>query len=253
MTDSTTPEVSIVAVTAGTSESSTTTRLASDILTAAQTRAAQVGMRARIHLIDLKPLAQDIATALGTGFHTDSLRAAQDALGAADAAVLATPVYKASYSGLFKSFLDVADDDIVTATPVVLAATAGTPRHGLVPDTDMRALLSYMRAVIAPTTVFAATEDWANPAALSSRVRRAAAELVALVAAGIRPALIEAAGKDYTRTFNGSSRTAPGAAEEVDFSTDLMRLATGGRAAAPISAQRTRPHGDAPARGARHP
>ena len=169
MTDSTTPEVSIVAVTAGTSESSTTTRLASDILTAAQTRAAQVGMRARIHLIDLKPLAQDIATALGTGFHTDSLRAAQDALGAADAAVLATPVYKASYSGLFKSFLDVADDDIVTATPVVLAATAGTPRHGLVPNTDMRALLSYMRAVIAPTTVFAATEDWANPAALEPK------------------------------------------------------------------------------------
>lgn len=220
-------EARIVALSAGTSESSTTTRLATDLLAAA-TAAAGAGLVVRTEVVELKPLAQDIAAAIATGFRSGALATAYEAIGAADAVIVASPVYKASYSGLLKAFLDVADDDLLTATPVVVAATAGTPRHGLVPDTEMRPLLSYMRAFTVPTAVFAATEDWSAPTALGKRVSRAAHELVELVRSGVRGRVLGTVGGEYSRTFDGSSATTDRAEGQISFDSDLMRLAAGG-------------------------
>ena len=60
--------------------------------------------------------------------------------------------------------------------PVLIAATAGSARHSLVLDHAMRPLFSYLRAVVLPTGVFAATEDF-GAAGLDERIARAAAEL----------------------------------------------------------------------------
>ena len=107
------------------------------------------------------------------GFPNAALQAAIDRLAAADAIIAATPVYKAGISGLFKSFVDVLDDDLIVAKPVLLAATGGTPRHALVIDDQMRPLFAYLRGLTLPTSVYAAPEDWGTTG-LGTRIERAA-------------------------------------------------------------------------------
>lgn len=81
---------------------------------------------------------------------------------AADGLIVVTPVFAASYSGLFKSFFDVIDPDALSGKPVLIAATGGTARHSLVLEHAVRPLFAYLRAVVVPTAVFAASEDWGS-------------------------------------------------------------------------------------------
>ena len=123
----------------------------------------------------------------------------------ADAVIAVTPIFSASYSGLFKTFFDVLEQDALTGTPVLLAATAGSARHSLALEHAMRPLFSYLRAVTVPTAVFAASEDWGRGDAgdeLARRIDRAAGELAGLLAD--RPARLaagtpETAGPDLGR------------------------------------------------------
>jgi FMN reductase len=62
------------------------------------------------------------------------LQAAIEQIATADAVIAAAPVYKAGISGLFKSFVDVLDNDLLVAKPVLLAATTGSSRHAHVVD-----------------------------------------------------------------------------------------------------------------------
>lgn len=98
----------------------------------------------------------------------------------ADGLVVVTPVFSASYSGLFKSFFDVLDKDVLAGTPVLIAATGGTARHSLVLEHALRPLFAYLRAVVVPTGVYAASEDW-GAEGLDGRIERAAEELAALM------------------------------------------------------------------------
>ena len=82
--------------------------------------------------------------------------------------MVVTPVFAASYSGLFKMFFDVLEPGPLAGTPVLLAATAGTARHSLVLDHALRPLFSHLRAVVVPTGVFAASEDFGAPTRASS-------------------------------------------------------------------------------------
>ena len=91
-----------------------------------------------------------------------------------------TPVFSASYSGVFKSFFDILEAGALAGKPVLVAATAGSARHSLVLDHALRPLFAYLRAVVVPTGIFAATEDFGSHG-LSDRITRAAAELAALV------------------------------------------------------------------------
>jgi FMN reductase len=131
--------------------------------------------------VELRPLAHPLADRVLTGFADEALQAALDAVSAADGVVVVTPVYAASYSGLFKQFFDVVDPGSLEGTPVLLAATAGTARHSLVVEHARRPLFSYLRAVPVPTGVFAATDDFGRDADLSGRIARAAAELALAV------------------------------------------------------------------------
>src|SRR3546814_2763617 len=80
-----------------------------------------------------------------------------------------------SYSGLFKMFFDAIDKDALEGTPVLIGATAGTARHSLVTEHALRPMFAYLKAVIVPTAVFAASEDFGstNGGTLSSRVDKA--------------------------------------------------------------------------------
>ena len=175
----------LAVVSAGLSTPSST-RLLADRLTAATVDALRgQGVDATVEVVELREQAHDLADHLLTGFPSQRLRRAQDTVTGADGLIAVTPVFSASYSGLFKTFVDVLDRDAMAGLPVLVGATAGTARHSLVLDHAMRPLFSYLRAVVVPTGVFAASEDWAGgdgSAALGDRTRRAGAELADLVA-----------------------------------------------------------------------
>jgi len=172
----------IVVVTAGLGTPSST-RLLSDRLAEASVLALEAaGEPAGVTGVELRALAHALADNLLTGFPSGDLAEAVEAVRRADGLVAVTPVFSASYSGLFKTFFDVLEPETLAGTPVLLGATAGTPRHSLVLEHAMRPLFSYLRAVVVPTGVFAASEDFGSTG-LAARVERAATELAALVAA----------------------------------------------------------------------
>ena len=174
----------LAVVTAGLSQPSSTRLLADRLAAAVTDRLAQQGEDVLVEVVELRTLAHALADNLLTGFPGAELEAAVGTVAEADALVAVTPVFTASYSGLFKTFFDVLDQDALTDKPTLIAATAGTARHSLVLDHALRPLFSYLRAVVVPTAVFAATEDFGSTAAgrLQERVERAAGELVALLA-----------------------------------------------------------------------
>ncbi|HEY0534935.1 MAG TPA: CE1759 family FMN reductase [Actinoplanes sp.] len=168
---------SLVVVSAGLSQPSST-RLLADRLAAAAVAASDIPLDVRV--VELRDLAHDIANHLLTGFPPAALKDALDAVEAADALIAVSPIFSGSYSGLFKSFFDVLDKDALAGKPVLIAATAGTARHSLALEHALRPLFAYLRAMVVPTSVFAAADDWGADSAdglLQARITRAAGEL----------------------------------------------------------------------------
>ncbi|MBW5481209.1 CE1759 family FMN reductase [Streptomyces bambusae] len=172
----------LVVVSAGLSTPSST-RLLADRLSAATLRHVD----AEPEVIELRGLATDIAQHFVTGFPSARLAAALDAVAAADGLIAVTPVFAGSYSGLFKSFFDVIDKDALTGKPVLVGATGGTARHSLATEHALRPLFTYLRALVLPTAVYAAAEDWGEDG-LAQRITRAGAELARFMAPATVPA-----------------------------------------------------------------
>ncbi len=230
----------LVVVSAGTSDPSSTRMLADRTAQRVAALAERRGATVRTRVIDLRELATDITTALTSQLITPKLQQAVDALGAADGLIAAAPVYKAGPSGLFTSFFHVLDNDLLIGKPVVLAATAGTARHALVVDDQMRSLFAYLRTLPVPTSLFAAPEDWGastgepgggepgggEQSALNKRIDRAAFELVLLMESGFARQVRGESWQSYQHEFG----SAGGRELDIDTESDLMRLATGGSA-----------------------
>jgi FMN reductase len=192
----------LAVVSAGLSTPSST-RLLADRLTAATVDAlGERGITATVEVVELREHARDLADNLLTGFPNASLRAAVETVVGADGVVAVTPIFSASYSGLFKTFFDVLARDALTGTPVLMGATAGTARHSLALEHAVRPLFAHLRAVAVPTAVFAASEDWAggDGGGLPARITRAAAELADLMA-GRPPAAPSDPFADPTTSF----------------------------------------------------
>lgn len=221
MTDN--PGKQLVVVHAGTSESASTKLLADRLADSSAKQFAEDGIDLKITVVSVKELSEEIATAMVSGIHGEQLQSATQALLQADGVIAATPIYKAEASGLFSSFFHVLDRDLMIAKPVLLAATAGSSRHSLVVDHQIRALFAYMRSLTAPTSVFAAPEDW-NEKALDQRVDRAAKELKVLIELNFFEKIQGDTFSAYQRDFGGVG----GTNTDIDFESDLMRLATGG-------------------------
>ncbi|MGW5741016.1 CE1759 family FMN reductase [Amycolatopsis sp. NPDC003861] len=220
--------IRVVVISAGVSDPSTTRMLAERTTAAVLDRLRTGDGPVTASFVDLAALAADIGRSIVSA---DPVAAVQDAIeqvGTADGLIVATPVYKAGISGLFKSFVDLLDNDLIVAKPVILTATAGTARHAMVVDEQLRPLFAFLRAMPVPTSLFAAPEDWADPA-LTKRIERAAVEFAALVRARVADSIADAAWKGYQHNFNGNATRAEKTADDLDFDTRLMRLAAGGR------------------------
>ena len=170
----------LAVVSAGLSVPSSTRLLADRLTTATVAALRERGEDATVEVVELREHARDVADAFVTGFPNAALRAALETVTGADAVIAVTPVFNASYSGLFKSFFDVVDSGALADKPVLIAATGGTARHSLALEHALRPMFAYLHAVTMPTSVFAASEDWGGDEAegqLRGRIRRSAQEL----------------------------------------------------------------------------
>lgn len=182
----------IAVVSAGLSNPSST-RMLADRLAAATVRALAdgqgeggEGIAAEVDVFELRDLAHDITNNLLTGFAPPALERVINAVVSADALIATTPIFSTSYSGLFKSFIDVLDPDALTGMPVLIGANAGSPRHSLAIEYAIRPLFTYLHAEPVSTGVFAASSDWGahaeDVAPLAARIERAARELAEAIA-----------------------------------------------------------------------
>jgi FMN reductase len=158
-----------------------------DRLLAALLAAVAVRTAAETSTVSVLELGHDIVDALGTA-PSSALAAASEAVLTADALVVATPVYKASYTGLLKAFLDPVDQRALEDRPVLLAAVGGDDQHSLVIDHELRPLFAFFGARSLPRGVYARGSDFADPGALSPRLQdavdAAAERLAALLGGG---------------------------------------------------------------------
>jgi FMN reductase len=184
----------IAVVSGGLSRPSSTRMLADRLAEATASRLRETGDEVTVEVVELRELAQDITNNLLTGFPSARLGAAIEKVIAADGLIAVTPVFSTSYSGLFKSFFDVLEPGAIAEQPVLLGATGGTSRHSLAVDYAMRPLFAYLHAVVTPTGVFAATDDWGEVddavKPLPERIDRAAAEFAEIIRRSTRSAAL---------------------------------------------------------------
>lgn len=181
----------IAVVSAGLSSPSSTRLLADRLAVAAERALGEQGHDAVVETVELREYAHAITDHLLTGFPNAQLRQVLDTVRGADALIVVTPIFSASYSGLFKSFADVLEPGALTGKPVLVAATGGTARHSLALEFAVRPLFAYLRATVAPTAVFAAASDWASGPdddGLAARIERAGRELAGLLLGSSQPA-----------------------------------------------------------------
>jgi len=131
-----------------------------------------------IELVDAAPI-------LFKALRSDQLdaegRAIIDAVEAADVLVVGSPVYRASYTGALKHLFDLVDYRALTGKRVILAATGGTPLHGLMTEHQLRPLFGFFNALTLPTSIYATETDFtdyeiASPV-VQERIERAVSEL----------------------------------------------------------------------------
>ncbi|MFB7876752.1 FMN reductase [Nocardia sp. NPDC056064] len=185
----------IAVVSAGLSQPSST-RLLAERLAAATARGHDV----ELDFVDLREQARDLADNLVAGFASPALRTTIDRVVTADGLIAVTPIFNASYSGLFKTFFDVLEPESLVGMPVLIGATGGTERHSLALEHALRPLFAYLRSVVVPTAVYAASTDWGDGAGdgLDRRIDRAAEEFTELLA-----------GRSRTRTVDPYAETTP--------------------------------------------
>jgi FMN reductase len=171
-------------VSGGLREPSSTRLLADRIGAAVQAELSRAAGSTSVSMIELRRLGRPVMDAMLTGFATSELEEAFDTLAGADGLIAVTPAFNASFSGLFKSFFDVLPEESLSDMPVLIAATGGTERHSLVLEHALRPMFSYLHAVVSPTGVYAATDDFGaggSAAQLSERIGKAAADFARLL------------------------------------------------------------------------
>ena len=176
----------IAVISAGLSNPSSTRMLADRLAAASVKQLAERGIETEVDVFELRDYAHDITNNLLTGFAAPALETMINTVVSADAVIAVTPIFSTSYSGLFKSFIDILDPDALTGKPVLIGANAGTARHSLAIDYAIRPLFTYLHAEPVSTGVFAASSDWGasgdQVAPLGERIDRGARELAEAIA-----------------------------------------------------------------------
>ena len=150
------------------------------------------------HLVEVRQIASRLAGAVHRSQVPADVEAHIKAVESADLLVVASPVYRASYTGLFKHLFDLVHHEALFDVPVLLAATGGSDRHALVIDHQLRPLFSFFQARTLPIGVYASEADFSgyaisNPA-LEERIALAVKRALPWLHAGRLPASFPPAG-----------------------------------------------------------
>jgi LLM-partnered FMN reductase len=169
-----------------------------------------------IEVIELRDIAHDVINSMLSGFPKGALPGVLEKVAGANGLIAVSPVFTTSYSGLFKSFMDVLGPDSLAGMPVLPGATGGTPRHSLALEYAMRPLFTYLRAEVVTASVFAATGDWVGEADTVTPL----------------PKRIERAGREFATRILEAGTTLPRAARRPagGVTRDLPRCPGGGAA-----------------------
>jgi FMN reductase len=166
---------SIVGLSGSPSEASSTRRLVDQAV-------ARIGaqVRADVRIVDIADLdGLAVRSRQGAG---PELEGALRAVETADLIIAGSPVYKGSYTGLFKHFVDLVDYKALIGKPVGLVATGGSERHALVIEHQLRPLFAFFQAHVLGTGVFLTSQDIAGGTigdpALTQRLDRLVSEAV---------------------------------------------------------------------------
>jgi len=159
------PNISIVAVSGSLHSPSKTTVLVREILEGFA-KALRSGpgndLEVETHLIELSDIGREFSGALS---RDDLSPIAEDALRSIESATLlivASPVYRASFTGLFKHVFDFVGQYALIDKPVLLAATGGSDRHALIIEHQFRPLFSFFQAITLPIGVYASDTDFVD-------------------------------------------------------------------------------------------
>lgn len=193
MTTETVPDVGalrVVALSGGLGFPSSTRTLTDLLLEAVAERLGADGRAVSTTTVEVRDVAQDAVAETLLGLRSEPLAAALAAVEDADALIVASPVFRGSYAGVFKTVVDLLDPLAMRGKPVLLAATSGSARHTLMADHALRPLFAYFGTLIVPTAVVATPEEFAfgtRPVdGLRARIDRAAQELADLAPARAR-------------------------------------------------------------------
>ncbi len=149
------------------------------------------------HLVELGQLAPQLSGAVWRSQLPGTVERALGVVEHADVLVVTTPVYRGSYTGLFKHFFDFIHQDALIDKPVLLAATGGSERHALMIDHQLRPLFSFFQARTLPLGIYATDKDFADyqlqDEALLERARLAVQRALPLIDLTRHPSTVHAA------------------------------------------------------------
>ncbi len=178
----------VVAVSGSLHEPSKTTALVRAIAAAVAERA-----EVEIEVIELTDIGPSLAGALRRDHLPANVEEKLLAIEAADLLIVGSPVYRASFTGLFKHLFDFVGQYELVGKPVLLAATGGGERHALIIEHQLRPLFAFFQALTLPLGVYASDTDFDGYViasdVLHSRIALAAERALPLVGyAASRPA-----------------------------------------------------------------
>jgi len=154
---------------------------------------AQLGTHLEIEArhIRVNELGPHFAGALNRSELPAEVEDALTAIETADVLVVASPVYRASFTGLFKHLFDFVDQYALVDVPVILAATGGSERHALIIEHQFRPLFAFFQALTLPLGVYAHDSDFTDYKIASPRLRERLDKAVAKAVPLIRGNLAE--------------------------------------------------------------
>lgn len=170
----------VVAVSGSLHEPSKTTALIRAIAAAVAERTP-----VEIEVIELTDIGPDLAGALSRDQLPARVEEKLVAIEQADLLIVGSPVYRASFTGLFKHLFDFVGQYELVGKPVLLAATGGGERHALIIEHQLRPLFAFFQALTLPIGVYASNTDFdgyeINSDVLRSRIDLAADRALPLV------------------------------------------------------------------------
>ncbi|MFL9610097.1 NADPH-dependent FMN reductase [Methylobacillus sp. Pita2] len=157
----------IVGISGSLSQPSRTRALVEEIAASASHQ-----LHAPAEVIDIAEFAAILGSTVSYGNFPPELTEIYKKVQEADLLVIASPVYKASYTGLLKHFFDLLDPKALVGKVAILAATGGSDQHAMVVDYQLRTLASFFNVYTTPTAIYAKDTEFAHYQLTSDAIRQ---------------------------------------------------------------------------------